>query len=232
MAKPFCVSANTYSMSYGLTISVPPVGEPIDFDILKTFCLSNTEDDNKLLQHFAISARESFESLTSLTLLPRTYVMTLDSWTRNEMYTPWRSVVYPYLLPNSLGTIYLPKPPLVTVTYVKYRDLTGTLQTLNSSNYVVLTDQRPGCIKLKPSTVWPPLWIEGFPKIEITYTAGFADADHVPSRYKQAIMAQAVAWYMNRTDTTLSPGFLAMVESCRVDFAADLMDDVASTRFQ
>jgi uncharacterized phiE125 gp8 family phage protein len=217
-------------MPYGISVITPPAQEPVDLDLLKTMVGANTEDEDALLSHFARSARETFERMAGVSIITQTLKLSLNSWTRNELYTPWRSVVYPYLTPSSLGTVYLPKPPLVSVSSVQYYDTANALQTLSSTNYSVITDQRPGLLKLNPQVVWPILSTTKFPKVLITYVAGNT-ADQVPSAIRQAILAQAASWYVNRDTSTLAPGFITLVNTWRADFAADLMEDTFAQRW-
>jgi len=64
--------------------------------------------------------------------------------------------------------IYLPYPPLVSVTSVKYQDSNGTAHTVDSSTYEVITGAEPGYISILDGEDWPtdeddistPVWIE------------------------------------------------------------------------
>lgn len=93
--------------------------------------------------------------------------------------------------------IPLPRPPLISVSTVKYYDVDGVQQTLSTDVYEVVIDDTPGFIRLKYNQTWPS--VRGHPDdVTITYVAGQAAAD-VPPRHKQAVLLYAAHLYQQRT---------------------------------
>lgn len=98
------------------------------------------------------------------------------------------------------GVLQLPRPPLLSVTSVKYVDLNGTEQTYAASNYLVRTPLRtPGYVEwvsqffiirpvLNPYRVYP---------VTVRFVAGSAA---VPERVRQAVLMVAAHHYRFRGD--------------------------------
>lgn len=96
------------------------------------------------------------------------------------------------------GTIWLPRPNLISVTSVKYYDNTDTQQTLTAStDYEVDASSRPGRIALPENKSWPDV-DERVNAVEIIYTAGYGAASDVPEETKAAILLLVEHWYRNR----------------------------------
>lgn len=92
------------------------------------------------------------------------------------------------------------KPPLQSVTTIKYLDTDGNQQTLADSVYDVDTTIEPGIVRLAFNQSWPS--IRNTPNsIIVTYVAGYGDASDVPQMTKQAILLLIGHWYENREDT-------------------------------
>ncbi|MDE2101265.1 MAG: hypothetical protein KGL39_28725 [Patescibacteria group bacterium] len=98
-------------------------------------------------------------------------------------------------LPN-FGNFVLPKPPLQSVVSVQYLDQTGTLQTMPSSDYQVITNNYPGYIK--PVSGWPSTQQNTANAVTIVFTAGWPTQEAVPGIYLQAIRLLCAWHYENR----------------------------------
>lgn len=98
--------------------------------------------------------------------------------------------------------IYLPRPPLQSVTSITYVDSNGATQTLSSSLYQVSTDSSPGYIEPAFGQSWPSIRSETVDPIKITYVAGFgSDSENIPDQYKNLIYELVAFRFMNRGDT-------------------------------
>lgn len=98
--------------------------------------------------------------------------------------------------------IYLPRPPLQSVTSITYVDANGATQTLSSSLYQVSTDSSPGYIEPAFGQSWPSIRSETVDPIKITYVAGFgSDSENIPDQYKNLIYELVAFRFMNRGDT-------------------------------
>lgn len=94
--------------------------------------------------------------------------------------------------------IYLPRPPLGSVTWVKYYDTAGVQQTLSSSLYHVDTDSEPGRIVLADGQSWPST--QSRPNaVQIQFVAGYGDdGTAIPAQLKLGIKNLVSHWYTNR----------------------------------
>jgi uncharacterized phiE125 gp8 family phage protein len=96
--------------------------------------------------------------------------------------------------------IELPYPPLVSVSAVTYVDSAGNTQTVDASNYTVLTETTPGRVFLAVNGSWPGDLREQWP-IRVQYVAGYgAAAASVPEDYRRLIIALVGIAYQNRDE--------------------------------
>ncbi len=126
--------------------------------------LSGDHDADVLALVEAAVAQAEVE--TGRALITQTWTLTLDSF------------------PNC---IRLPRPPLQSVTSIKYIDTDGDQQTWGSSNYRVTSKTAPAVIEPAWGVSWPTIRTIS-EAIEIEYIAGYGDADSaVPNQVRQAI---------------------------------------------
>lgn len=98
--------------------------------------------------------------------------------------------------------IYIPRPPLQSVTSIVYVNEAGATTTLSSSLYQVSTDASPGFIEPAYGQSWPTIRSETLDPIKITYVAGFgSDSENIPDQYKNLIYELVAFRFMNRGDT-------------------------------
>jgi len=103
-----------------------------------------------------------------------------------------------YILPTFANPLWLPRPSLVSVTSVQYRDSDGTYQTVAATEYDVDTYSKPGAVRLAYSKSWPtPQSV--FDGVKITYTAGYGAApSSVPEPIQAAIKLLVANLYEHR----------------------------------
>ena len=87
------------------------------------------------------------------------------------------------------GTIWLPRPNLISAASIKYWNTSNTQITLvENTDYEVDTSSRPGRIALVDGQSWPTV-DERVNAVEIVYTAGYGSAaSNVPEETKTAIL--------------------------------------------
>jgi uncharacterized phiE125 gp8 family phage protein len=96
-----------------------------------------------------------------------------------------------------LSGIKLGRPPLQSVTSIKYIDEDGVQQTLDSSLYTVDKDSEPGWVFPAPGQSWPSTKaIQN--AVRVRYVAGYGAASDVPSALKLWIHAHLANSYKNR----------------------------------
>lgn len=174
--------------------------EPVTVDEVKPHlrvAISFTDDD-AYIETLISSARWQTEVFTRRALLTQTWEMFLDHFPVHGM----RHGIYNRNIEDHC--IRVIKPPLQSVSFVKYLDPGGVLQIMDPSTYVVDTSSEPGRITTAIGVPWPPTG--RLPNsVQVQFVAGFAaSADDAlaldPSFnvFKLAIMHLVGHWYQNR----------------------------------
>jgi uncharacterized phiE125 gp8 family phage protein len=158
----------------------------------------DTEEDDQYIEACIAAATAHVENFTGLALADQTWEYFLDDFPATLAgLTPLRN-----------APISLPKPPLLEVLNVWYRDTAGATVELTGLPYEMPSGDRPthGKIYTAVNGYWPDT--DGLTgAVRIRFRAGFADesaspfvnyAGEVPAMLKQAIMLYAATFYANR----------------------------------
>ena len=133
---------------------------------------SGTHPDDNLITALISVAREAAEHQTGRSLAAQTWKLHADCF----------------------GELELERPPVTSVTWVKYYDATNTQQTLSSTVYYVdYADTIPE-IKLAYGQVWPVLYPRD-DTVSVQYVTGYTT---IPPCAKQWILCMIGALYENR----------------------------------
>lgn len=137
------------------------------------------------LARMITSARTSVERRTRRALLTQTWELQLDEFPTYK--------------------IELPRPPLLTVTSVTYRDTAGAWQTLAAASYVVTAPAGPtaerGTVTLAKNYTWPSTYGD-INSVKVRYTAGYgAAASSVPGDIRSAVLLSISDLYEGRVST-------------------------------
>lgn len=162
----------------GLAVYTAATENPITTAELKLHSHIDTSADDSEIDALVAAATQDTEAMLWRTLCTTTWVLTLDRFPCDDY-------------------IDLPRPPLVSVTHVKYYDLNNTQQTLSTSDYEYDTSTEPGRIYIDRSTGWPSVY-DRRNAVEIRFVAGYGAASAVPEGIKQIIRMKAGHWYENR----------------------------------
>jgi len=93
--------------------------------------------------------------------------------------------------------IYLPRPPLVSVSSIKTYDDSDTATTVSASTYYVDTQSPIGRVVLRTGSTWDNL-LRVANAIEVTYVAGYgANATDVPAPIQRAMIIMATNYFEN-----------------------------------
>lgn len=149
-----------------LTIVTAPSEEPLtQADAIAQLRLDTSQLDG-LLDARIVAAREYAERYTGRALTTRTYDWTLDAFA---------------------DILYVPMPPLQSVTSITYVDTAGTTQTLATSEYTVDKASQPGRILPAHNKSWPST--RGHVNdVTIRFVAGYGAAAAVPYAIKAAML--------------------------------------------
>ncbi len=129
-------------------------------------------------------ATRACENITKRAFITQTWTLTLDGF-GDKTYV-------------QCGMIYVPRPPLLSVSAIAYLDSGGDSQTWDSSYYRVDTTSEPGRIE--------PAYGQTFPStrgvlgdVTITHTAGYgASSTPVPDDLQHAIVVLAAYFFEHR----------------------------------
>jgi len=183
-----------------LTLVTPPVGEPVSRDEVKLHARITDPSQDERVDRFIASARQYAENRLGRQLLNATWRLTLERFPQG-------------CVPEDYRVIILPRPPLVSVTHIKYYAVDGTLQTLPAGYYVVDTDHTPGRVQLKANVSWPETE-DRLGAVQITFVAGYGSSPAlVPADIRHAIETLAAHAYEHREAVVETESGVKIVET-------------------
>lgn len=167
---------------YGLTVITAPTSEPITVAEVKQHLQMSPfyTGEDSYLSALVAAATSYIETRCNIAVMQQTLELACDNW------------------PSYQTGMKLPKPPLVSVTSVKYIDTSSTEQTWDSARYTVSTDRRPGTIRPKYGYIWPIIRPEP-DAIKVRYVAGYSTAGSIPVGIKHALKLLIGNAYQQRT---------------------------------
>lgn len=180
-------------MPYRITIATEPAAEPITLAQAKTHLrrLDGYEDD--YITDMIRVARRILETKMRRAFINQTWDLKLDKFPPNgDPVATMRTEL------ERRSQIRIPRPPLSSVTYIKYIDTGGTEQTFSSDNYTVDTNSEPGRVYPAHGQIWPETQnIEN--AVTIRFVAGYGSSgDNVPAEIKHAIKLMIGHWMQHR----------------------------------
>lgn len=162
-----------------IKVITPPASEPVTLSEAKAQCRVDISTDDTLITSYISAARRLCERINWRAFMTQTLEVWFDAW-------------------PSTDSIRLPRPPLQSVTYIKYYDEDSVVATLSSSTYFVDTISERGRIVLNTDQSWPSVTLRPANGVVVRYVAGWASAADVPETIKQAILLVVGHWYENR----------------------------------
>lgn len=169
-------------MPYRRTIS--PSVEPVSVNEAKAHLRIDGDDENAYVQALIVAAREYAEPLQGRAYITQTWEMVLDKKPGRE--------------------IFLPRPPLQSVSSIVFTDKDGVATTVSAADYIVDSVSQPGRVVLKDDKDWPAVELPAIGGVKITFVAGYgANGALVPETIKQAILLMIGHWYSNREEVVL-----------------------------
>lgn len=167
-----------------LRLVAPPPVEPVNLEQMKAHLRVTSSDEDGLIAGICAAARTHAESILKRSLITQTWDLTLDR------FPAW---------------FVIPKPPLQSVSHIKYLDDSGVEQTLDASLYRVDAASEPGRVVPAYGQVWPSTYPE-INAVRLRFVAGYEHgagspagwADNVPATVVQAIKLLGGHFYENR----------------------------------
>lgn len=189
-------------------VSQPSI-EPVTVAEARSQVRQDITDDDAQLTMMIASARRLCEAWSHLCFINQTFDLFIDRIFTGPgigfygtAYSPGFAGYTLYANPQRDNQIVLPHGPLQSVTYFKYYDTSGDLQTWASSNYLVSTGSVRGRVAPKQNNYFPTT-ADQIDAINVRYVAGYgATADLVPSLAKSAILLALGHLYEHREATS------------------------------
>lgn len=163
-----------------LVLVTGPTIEPVSLEEAKLHIRQDGTADDDLIRVFIKAARESVEQITRRALITQTWDLFMDEWPAGER-------------------IKLLLPPLQSVSYVKYTDEDGTINTFDSGSYIADIKNQPGGVVLADGESWPSDALYPVNAINVRFVAGFGDGSaDVPGPIRAAMRLLIGHYYENR----------------------------------
>lgn len=162
-----------------LKLVTPPATEPISLAEAKAQLRVDGSTEDTFITSLIIAAREHCEGFQKRAYITQTYDLWLDNWPR-------------------YGYITIPRPPLQSVTYVKYYGTDDTEYTFATADYFVDDKSDPGRVSLGYSKIWPTTTLRPANAVAVRFVAGYGNASSVPQKVKQAMLLLIAYWFDNR----------------------------------
>lgn len=183
----------------GLVLFGPPSGEPITLAQARAF-LRNEEvtADDALVTDLIVAARELAEDRQDRAWVTQTYDQFFDFFPGADGSPPPTRFPGPTWYARPLE---LRRPPLQSVTSVKYHPAGASPVTLDPSAYFV--DVAPkargsGLVWPTVGTYWPQDVLRASNGVEVRFLAGYGAAAAVPKRQTLLLKQLVAYWYYNR----------------------------------
>jgi len=160
---------------------------PVGVNLAKTYLRVSTSADDTLIGRMLETATLWAESYTRRAFLTQTWDFSYRGWF------------------TSARPLWIPNPPLQSITSVKYYDEDGALQTLGSSNYVVFTQSGPragkGRVEIADGISLPSVSsIIEYP-IVVRAVCGYGNDDDVPVGIGDIVLFMVGEMYEQRQET-------------------------------
>jgi uncharacterized phiE125 gp8 family phage protein len=159
-----------------LKLITAPAAEPVSLVEAKAHLRVDVTDDDTLITALIVAAREAAEHITGRSLMPATWELALDGF---------------------VDAIDLPRPPLLSITSVKYVDTSGDQQTVANGAWMLDSYSEPGRLMPSYGECWPATRAQAN-AVLIRYTAGYANAAAVPQQIKNWMLLRIGMLYENR----------------------------------
>jgi uncharacterized phiE125 gp8 family phage protein len=183
-----------------LSLVTPPAVEPVTLTEAKLHCrveVANTYND-PLITSLIVVAREWVEKELDRSIIDTTWDWELPGFPGRLWLDDWRALERP--ISNVINGLILPRPRLRSVTWLKYVDSAGTVQTLTAgTDYEVKAPtQGPGFVYPSYGKSWPSP--RSLPDaVRIRFVAGYgAAASSVPECVKAGMKLLVGHWFENR----------------------------------
>lgn len=172
-----------------LLLQTAATDSPVTLAEAKAHLRVDIADDDALISSLIGAATLEAEHIMQRAVMPQTWTLTLDS------FRP--SVPHYWLTKRVAQAIELNRPPVSGIVSIQYVDTAGGAQTLDPSKYQLVKSEYSGAIVPAFAQQWPSTRQQP-DAVQITFTAGYANAASVPELIKAWIKLRIGTLYENR----------------------------------
>jgi uncharacterized phiE125 gp8 family phage protein len=161
-------------------VTAPPV-EPVSLEQAKAQVRrGDATFDDDTLTRLIKAAREKVEEDTGRALITQTHDLVMDA-------------------PPCGGLLFLPKPPLQSVTSVTTYDADDAATVLAGSSYIVNAAATPGRLTVKSTVSWPTHTLRDAKGLIVQFVCGYGAAgEDVPEPLRQAMLLLIGGFFEHR----------------------------------
>lgn len=153
----------------------------VDLPAVQAHVRSTETADNPYLTKLIARAQCTIEDRYGIAFTVSTFRLTLDEF------------------PTAMGgRILIPRPPIKTLSEVKYIGSDGVEVTMTAADYQLDADASPARLYPPVSESWPTTQADVPAAVKITFDAGVEDPSTLDPRIEQAILVLIGYWYENR----------------------------------
>lgn len=192
MRTVWCDLANWWTESMDLTVITPPATTSVDVAMLKANKRIRHASEDDLISFWCRAADEFIEKRTNTAVMAQNLRLRLS---------------------RILPVIRIPRPPLRSLTSIKYTPEGGSEVTVDTSGVRLVVEDMLAKIEL------PTLDAEAPGSMEIVYSAGYATPEDVPAGIRHAALLLAGHWTTSR-EAAFMDTRLMQVEK-RIPFGVD-----------
>lgn len=169
----------------------------------KSFMRVDFSDDDSLIAELIKASQNVIQTYLNRAITTQTLELYLD---RLPFYNDLKLQEGIYTAPDieyNSNYIVLPRPPVASVTHVKYFDDSDTESTFSSSKYYVDLISEQARVVLRTGESWPTVTeTRNANAYVVRYVAGYGGASDVPPPIVQAIKLLTTHLYENREAVT------------------------------
>jgi uncharacterized phiE125 gp8 family phage protein len=121
-------------------------------------------------------------------------ILAARSWTENFLNRALITQTWDVYGDEFADPLEMPLAPMQSVTWVKYLDTDGALQTLSADTYDVDTVSFAGAVRLAYGQAWPSIQPVAN-AVRVRIVAGYGGPDDVPEPIRLALRMLVAHWY-------------------------------------
>ncbi len=164
--------------AYAAAFVTGPEDEPVSLIDARNHLRVDYDDEDEYIMNLIRAARYTCEQMTQRVFITRTIDQKHECWARQLEVFPG---------------------PLQTVSSVKYYDVDGAEQTVDSGLYFANPSASTYGVRFTSAFTYPALHADRPAPITVQYVAGYTSNPlHVPQHIRQAMLLLIGHWFVNR----------------------------------